>query len=73
MLECFIFTMYICQEMFCPLRQIQDSLQIDNFRTSIGNSRKTTGKQLKVAEIAHNTFRSYITLSSHSILLQFTN
>ena len=56
MLECFIFTVYICQEMFCPLRQIQDSLQIDNFRTSIGNSRKTPGKQLQVAEIANYAF-----------------
>ena len=65
MLEGFVFTVYVCQEMLRSFRQIQDSLQINNFRTCIGNSRKTPGKQLQVAEIANYAFRSYITLSSH--------
>ena len=59
MLEGFVFTVYVCQEMLRSFRQIQDSLQINNFRTCIGNSRKTPGKQLQVAEIANYAFRSY--------------
>ena len=65
MLKGFVFTVYVCQEMLRSFRQIQDSLQINNFRTCIGNSRKTPGKQLQVAEIANYAFGSYITLSSH--------
>ena len=57
MLEGFVFTVYVCQEMLRSFRQIQDSLQINNFRTCIGNSRKTPGKQLQVAEIANYAFR----------------
>ena len=56
MLEGFVFTVYVCQEMLRSFRQIQDSLQINNFRTCIGNSRKTPGKQLQVAEIANYAF-----------------
>ena len=56
MLEGFVFTVYVCQEMLRSFRQIQDSLQINNFRTCIGNSRKTPRKQLQVAEIANYAF-----------------
>ena len=41
MLKSLILAMNIRQKMLCTFRQIQNGLQIDDFRTGISNGRKT--------------------------------
>ena len=49
MLKSLVLSMNIRQEMLCSLRQIQNGFQIDDFRTGIGDGRKTARQQLQIA------------------------
>ena len=49
MLKSLILSMNIRKEVFRTFRQIQNSFQIDNFRTGIGDGRKTARQQLQIA------------------------
>lgn len=60
MLESLIFSMYVSQEVFGTLGQIQDCFQIDDFGTGIGNGRKAVRQQLQIAQITDYTFRSNV-------------
>ena len=49
MLKSLVLSMNIRQEMFRTFRQIQNSFQVDDFRTGIGDGRKTARQQLQIA------------------------
>ena len=66
MLESLIFSMYVSQEVFGTLGQIQDCFQIDDFGTGIGNGRKAVRQQLQIAQITDDTFRSNV---SHDFIV----
>lgn len=38
MLECLVLSVQVGKEMFCTFRQVQNSFQVDYFRTGIGYS-----------------------------------
>lgn len=57
MLECLVLSVQVGKEMFCTFRQVQNSFQVDYFRTGIGYSGETMRQQLQVSHIFLYGFR----------------
>ena len=51
MLEGFILTVDVGEEVLRALRQVHDRLQVDDLRTCVGNRRKLAGKYFEVPAV----------------------
>lgn len=51
MLKCLIFAVYVCEEMLSAFGEVEDSLEIDNFRTGGSNGGKKAREELQIVQV----------------------